>query len=227
MPTDCKRVFTQLTHLDHPSTPTRTMEVSTQSLYPVVQDLTDAEYGEICCCDIEFGSFSLEDLVMPVISPLPISPPSQSRTKSLDLLRPPQSPLVSPSPSPPKQTKSHQRGSTLGRLKLRAATERSLFMGHRRSISSPSTIISEAEDFTTVAFEAEERVTDSVRFDEVYVLTRQVSTRHFWPLKMLLSRNVSHSFFLSTTYYYRYFDATCLRFGNVFIEKMARDIASR
>jgi hypothetical protein len=78
-------------------------------------------------------------------------------------------------------------------LKLGAATESSLFEGHRRSYSSPSTIISETEDSTTVTCEAEERATDTVKFDEVYVLTRQVSARNLWPLKMI-SRNVSHSF---------------------------------
>jgi hypothetical protein len=174
------------------------MAVSAQSLYPVVQDLTDAEYGGMCCCDIEFGNFSLEDLVMPVVSPRPlsnlspISSPSHSRGKSLGLLLPSTSSPLSSSSKP----KSHKRGNSLGLLKLRTATERSLFNSHRRSYSSPSTIISEMEDSTTgVAFEAEEeeRVTNSVKFDEVYVLTRQVSTRRFWPLKMI-SRNVSHSF---------------------------------
>lgn len=200
---------TQLTHLDHhPTTPNRTMEVSsTQNLYPVVQDLTDAEYGGNCCCaDIEFGNFSLKDLVMPAVSPRPlpnispISSPSHSRGKSLGLLRPP--PAVSPllssaasaSASPKSKSKSHRRSNTLGILKLGAATTESyLFKGHCRSYSSPSTIISETGDSTTVTCEAEERVTDSVKFDEVYVLTRQVSTRHLWPLK-IISRNVSHSF---------------------------------
>lgn len=166
-----------------------------QSLYPVVQDLTDAEYGGICCCDIEFGNFSLEDLVMPVVSPRPLSnlsstfSPSHSRSNILGPLHPiPLSPLLSSSPKP----KSHKRGNSLGLLKLGAATQSSPFEGHRRSYSSPSTIISETEDSATVIYEAEERATDTVRFDEVYVLTRQVSARTLWPLKMI-SCNVSHS----------------------------------
>ena len=166
-----------------------------QSLYPVVQDLTDAEYGGICCCDIEFGNFSLEDLVMPIVSPRPlsnlssISSPSHSKGKVLGPLHPPPlSPFLSSSPKP----QSHRRGNSLGILKLGAATESSLFEGHRRSYSSPSTIISETEDSTTVTCEAEERATDTVRFDEVYVLTRQVSARNMWSLKMI-ARNVSHS----------------------------------
>jgi hypothetical protein len=160
----------------------------------VVQDLTDAEYGGMCCCNIEFGNFSMEDLVMPVVSTRPlsnlssISSPSLSRgKKGLAPLHP--APL---SPSSPKP-KIHKRGNSLGLLKLCGATESSLFKGHRRSYSSPSTIISETGDSTTVTCEAEERATDSLKFDEVYVLTKQVSTRHFWPLKMI-SRNVSHSF---------------------------------
>jgi hypothetical protein len=54
------------------------MDVSAKDLYPVVQDLTDAEYG---CCSSEmiFGSFSLQQLAVP--SPTPRSLPSPDRTQ--------------------------------------------------------------------------------------------------------------------------------------------------
>jgi hypothetical protein len=54
------------------------MNVCARDLYPIVQDLTDAEYG---CCSSEmiFGSFSLQELVVP--STTPRSLPSPDRTQ--------------------------------------------------------------------------------------------------------------------------------------------------
>ena len=40
-------------------------------LYPVVQDLSDVEYDNACCCGETFGSFRLADLVMPATVPSP------------------------------------------------------------------------------------------------------------------------------------------------------------
>ena len=44
--------------------------VPSSSLYPVVQDLTEIEYG--CCCgdDAALGQFSLKDFALPVNTPL-------------------------------------------------------------------------------------------------------------------------------------------------------------
>lgn len=48
---------------------TEIMDLSATDLYPVVQDLTDAEYG--CCSSaMVFGSFSLQQLASPNATPL-------------------------------------------------------------------------------------------------------------------------------------------------------------
>lgn len=44
------------------------MAVSAKDLYPVVQDLTDAEYG-CCSSDMIFGSFSMQELAVPSATP--------------------------------------------------------------------------------------------------------------------------------------------------------------
>jgi hypothetical protein len=147
----CPFVSLLLFQIHH--TTTRKMEVSTQNLYPVVQDLTDAEYGYgYCCCGSMLGSFSLEDLAVPVITPRALPPP------------PP------PSLKPPKApNNSHRRGHSLFSL-----TSSKSDLSHRRSNSSPSMISEDSS--STFCTESEERVTDSTKFEESFVLTRQVST---------------------------------------------------
>lgn len=49
------------------------MNLSASDLYPVVQDLTEAEYG-CCSSELVFGSFRLEDLAHPSAVPLNSSP---------------------------------------------------------------------------------------------------------------------------------------------------------
>ena len=131
-------------------------EISPQELYPVVQDLTDVEYGyECCCCDTSMITpFSAEDLAMPVTTPKPIPLP--------------------PQPIKPSK-KSHRRGNSL--FSLTSSTKSSTVSSHRRSFSSPSSV---SEDSTTTfCTESEERVTmNSCRFEETFVLTRQVSSIH-------------------------------------------------
>lgn len=53
------------------------MDVSTKDLYPVVQDLTEAEYG--CCGSSEmiFGNFSIQDLAIPITKPRPMTSPDR------------------------------------------------------------------------------------------------------------------------------------------------------
>jgi hypothetical protein len=126
------------------------MEVSTQNLYPVVQDLTDVEYGYgCCCCGSMLGSFSLEDLAVPVTTPRALPPP----------------PL-----KPPKARRNlHRRSHSLFSL---TSSKSDLY--HRQSISSPSMVSEDSS--STFCMESEERVTDSTKFEESFVLTRQVST---------------------------------------------------
>ena len=58
------------------------MNVSASDLYPVVQDLTEAEYG-CCSSGVVFGSFSLQDLASPNAMPLPASPRNGLRNEHL------------------------------------------------------------------------------------------------------------------------------------------------
>lgn len=62
---------------------------SSRELYPVVHDLTDAEYGQdptissICCDGGMMGSFSIYDLVRPLHTPrsLPLTPPTKQTSR--------------------------------------------------------------------------------------------------------------------------------------------------
>ena len=112
--------------------------VPCSSLYPVVQDLTEVEYGS-CCCDVEeifCGRFKAKDLASPTEKPLTIYPVEE-----------PQAPATLSRTT----SKHHRRGS-------------SFF----RRWNEPSLI--DLCDSNTVTTEGEDRP----KFDEVYVLTRQV-----------------------------------------------------
>eukprot|EP00980_Cylindrotheca_fusiformis_P002345 scaffold543_cov119-Cylindrotheca_fusiformis.AAC.12 len=56
------------------------MDVSTTDLYPVVQDLTDAEYG-FCNSQMLFGSFSLQELAVPSTTPRSLPSPDREDRK--------------------------------------------------------------------------------------------------------------------------------------------------
>lgn len=154
--TKAKHSYVSSVLQDNKTTMDHTTE--TQDLYPIVQDLTDAEYGNCCCCDATLGSFSLEDLATPITSPRSLTPTPPTTPKSL--------------PLEPK--KAHRRGHSLFGLNMTSPRGPSM---HHRSHSSPG-IPPEScpsEDTNTISTEAEERVTEGSKFDDTYVLTRQVS----------------------------------------------------
>jgi calcium/calmodulin-dependent protein kinase I len=128
------------------------MEASIKSLYPVVQDLTDAEYGCCCCDSCALGSFSLEDLAIPVASPrtladVPETPPCNCEEN---------------------RVRHHRRDNSLTSL----FSPRIDKAGHNRQNSAISSI-SGSGDSTTACTDLEEGV-EITKFDEYYVLTRQV-----------------------------------------------------
>lgn len=158
--------------------------MSTHNLYPVVQDLTDVEYGHgCCCCDSMLSSFSLKDLAVPVATPRTLTP---TGLKSKERVR-----------EGKNSDTTHRRGHSLFGISSpssRFPKERY----HRRSHSTLSTSISEdscsqkpkscpdlgaaLEDScsSSLYMESEERVTvDNIKFEESFVLTRQVSTKLF------------------------------------------------
>lgn len=119
--------------------------------YPIVQDLTDAEYGCCACSSEMFGSFSIKDLAMPTTTPLSIpSPPRKQFKKSY-----PSSSSESPpqNPSPPQQ-QQHKRTHSL------------LLNEHHQ----PTNL------HTNNILEFDERAKEYSNFSDNFVLTRQVSS---------------------------------------------------
>jgi hypothetical protein len=53
------------------------MNLPTTDLYPLVRDLTEAEYGS-CSSDTIFGSFSLKELAVPTTTPRPLPSPDRA-----------------------------------------------------------------------------------------------------------------------------------------------------
>ena len=168
------------------------MQVSTSQLYPLVHDLTEAEYAGGssstcgCCHDTVLGRYSLNEIVNPSTTsrrPLPmvevVSLGSQSSS--------PHTAAASSSPSSPMTTKkscSSASSSDDGRHKrakswwtIRPSDLLPQHSCHRRWHSSPSEYpISDAmEDSTSMSTEMEDRGgADRFQFDDIYVLTRQV-----------------------------------------------------
>lgn len=130
-------------------------------LYPVVQDLTDAEYGTGICCGGMMGAFSLEDLALPNINarPLPTEPACPS--------------------NPGRRKKGHFRGHSL--FLFTPSMVRNAAVNHKRSSSAPDKVesCSTMKSTTPTASSAENTEDDgdrkdAIAFDDIFVLTRQV-----------------------------------------------------
>jgi hypothetical protein len=137
-----------------PPTPT-----SPKALYPVVKDLTDAEYGNssgagvgLCCNDM-LGSFALEDLALPNIRALQMQQP----------------PLVPPLQDLPESRVELKRRNSLIHSSAGAPLSSS-------SIGSdiPVPRNDDTASLTCMADDESHADTVSRRFDDSFVLTRQV-----------------------------------------------------
>jgi hypothetical protein len=134
----------------------RKTPTSADNLYPVVQDLTETEYGTGAFCGGMLGSFALEDLAFPI-----------ANARSL------------PSTPEPSKRKQHNRGHSLFQLPS-AMSRFASSTTHKRSSSAPNEVESCPTDETLQTtdssdnaheLEAEETTTS---FDDAFVLTRQV-----------------------------------------------------
>lgn len=143
-----------------------TIPASPCELYPVVQDLTDAEYSKDStaglCCGEMLGGFSLEAVLIPNLKALQI--PTLPGT-------------ATPKNTPRKQ--KHNRGHSLFQLNA-AVARNSTLEKHKRSNSAPNTmkpVPSKEFSSTTVSSTMEDetqRLEERLTFDDIFVLTRQV-----------------------------------------------------
>jgi len=139
---------------------TSTSSASSQDLYPVVQDLTEAEYGSTgLFCGGMLGSFALEDLILPNASARSMSPTaSNSRSVSSN-----------------NRKKRHPRGHSLLQLPSMARNAATNVVNHKRSNSAPNSVeISPTVETSPTESSRDDGVNDHVSFDDVFVLTRQV-----------------------------------------------------
>eukprot|EP00934_Nitzschia_sp_Nitz4_P001796 Nitzschia sp. Nitz4//scaffold149_size55946//41331//43213//NITZ4_006601-RA/size55946-snap-gene-0.113-mRNA-1//1//CDS//3329536830//1796//frame0 len=146
-------------------------------LYPVVKDLTEAEYGgqpsvsSPCpsgfCCEGLLGSFTLEDLAIPILTP-----------RSLDV----STPTISPKTTWRLGSKQETRNERLQTPKAKSTSRHS----HFRSISNPSSIgtswTEDSTQYSYVSTDSKSRSADrdtvlvdpNLSFDKIFVLTRQM-----------------------------------------------------